>query len=711
MNTIEYKILGPGIVNLVLNAKNQSKNIITVSFINDLQTSVDQLASEKGLKGVIISSDKASFADGIDFNFIINKPSAEKLFTLTEKFKSSLRKLETLGKPVVSVISGHCLSGGFEMALASHYRIALNDDKIKIGLPDIKLGILPIGGAITRISRLMGLQSAFGYLTDGKTLSPSKTLETGLIHKIVDNREKLIPAAIEWINTHPQVLQPYDEKGYRLPGGNIMHPKMAQIITAAPAVLIKKTRGNYPAPAAVLSVLAEGSVTDLDAAFRIESRYFVKIARGNVAQNMLTTLWYQFNDLKKGNNRPELPPSKPVRKVGVLGAGMMGHGIAYAAARAGYQVVLKDVSMEMAVRGLKKIEAILNKMVEKGRITPEKKQQLLKRINPTDNPKDLQGSDLIIEAVFENRDLKAKVTQEAEPFLSERGIFASNTSTLPISSLAPSLSREDKFIGLHFFSPVHKMQLVEIIKGKNTSEETLAQAFDYVLSIKKIPIVVNDSRGFYTSRVFSTYVEEGLALLSEGQNPQCIESAGLAAGMPVGPLALTDEITLTLVEHINKQTEADLKAQGKTRPSHPADAVIEKMIHEFNRKGRSSGAGFYDYPSGEPKHLWERLPKIFPLKETVLKQDEMIERLMFIQAIESVRCLEEGVLTSVGDANIGSIFGWGFPAFKGGTLQFINDYGLARFVEKAKYLKNKFGKRFSVPPLLFEMTALEKTFR
>jgi len=710
MNTIEYKYIEDGIVNLVINDKNQSANLIGFAFVEEFSLAVDQLYKEQKLKGVIISSGKESFVSGTDYKFITNKPSAEVLFTLTEKFKASLRKLETISKPVVSVINGNCLGADFELTLATHYRIALNNNKIKIGLPDIKLGLLPIGGAISRISRILGLQKAFGYLTEGNALSPTKVLELGLIHAVADKPEELIPAAIEWINSHAQALQPYDIKGFKLPYGNITDPKMAQIITAAPALLMKKTRGNYPAPAAVLSVLAEGSVTDFDTALRIESRYFVKIARGNVAQNMINTLGYQFNDLKKGNSRPKLPHLEPIKKVGVLGAGMMGHGIAYVAALNGYPVVLKDVSTDMALKGQQKIVAILDKKVEKGQLSTEKKQQVLDRIMPTSNPQALQDCDLIIEAVFENRELKASVTQEAGPFLSKKGFFASNTSTLPISGLASSFSRQDMFIGLHFFSPVDKMQLVEIIKGKNTSDETLTQAFDFVLSINKIPIVVNDSRGFYTSRVFSTYVEEGLALLGEGQNPQCIESAGITAGMPVGPLALTDEITLTLVEHINKQTEKDLNVEGKTRPVHPADEVVEKMIHEFNRKGRSSGAGFYDYPAGESKHLWSELPKMFPLKAAILKQDEMIERLMFIQAIETSRCLEEGVLTSVGDANIGSIFGWGFPAFKGGTLQFINDYGLPEFVKKSKDLENKFGKRFTVPQLLVDMAAGDQIF-
>ena len=710
MNTIEYKYLENGIVHLILNDKTQSANMISAAFVEDFSLAVDKLVQEMELKGVVISSAKNDFLSGIDLKIITNNPSASDLFEFTEKFKEVLRKLETMAKPVVSLINGSCLGGGFELTLATHFRIALNSKKIKIGLPDIKIGLLPAGGGITRLSRLFGLQKTFEYVSEGKELSPDAALKFGLIDTLVNSPEDLLPLATEWIEAHPEVSQSFDVKGFKIPGGSIMNPKTAQVITAAPAMLIKKTKGNYPAPEALLSVLAEGSVVDFDTALRIESRYFVKIGTGKVAKNMINTLRYQFDNLKRGNSRPGLPPSQPLKKIGVLGAGMMGHGIAYVAALSGYRVVLKDVSLEPAQKGLQRIEAIMEKRIARGQFSVEKKKQVLERILPTDNPEDLKACDLVIEAVFEERELKAKVTKEAEPFMSGQGFFASNTSTLPISGLATAFSHPDRFVGLHFFSPVDKMQLVEIIKGKKSSDETLARAFDFVLSIRKIPIVVNDSRGFYTSRVFSTYVEEGLALLGEGQNPQCIESAGSAAGMPVGPLALTDEISLTLIEHINRQTEADLKAEGKTRPSHPADAVVEKMIHNFNRKGKAFGAGFYDYPEGESKHLWRDLPKIFPLKTAALGQEEMIDRLMFIQAIETVRCLEEGVLNSVADANIGSIFGWGFPPFKGGTLQYINDYGIPEFVEKTRALEKKFGKRFATPKLLVEMASGDKVF-
>ncbi len=710
MNTIEYKYLENGIVNLILNDKTQSSNYINISFVESLGRAVEKILLEKELKGVIISSAGNVFSLGTDMKIFTENPAPGALLWFAEMFKSALRKLETLGVPVVSIINGTCLGGGFELTLATHFRIALNSSKIRMGLSEIQFGLLSPGGGITRVSQLLGLQKAFELISAGKELSPSAALESGWIHKLVDSPDELLPKALDWIDAHPEAHQPYDIKGFKIPGGNIMNPSMAQVMMVAPAVLFKKTKGHYPAPAAVLSVLAEGSVVDFDTALKIESRYFVKIGMGKVAKNMVYVLGLQLKNLKKGSSRPNVSETEPVKKIGVLGAGMMGHGIAYVSALSGYSVVLKDVSKEMAKSGLQKIVGTMDRLIQKKIFNAEKKNQVVKRILPTDQVQDLQNCDLIIEAVFENRELKAKVTQEAGPFLSESGFFASNTSTLPISGLATAFSKRDKFIGLHFFSPVDRMQLVEIIKGKETSGETLARAFDFVLSLKKIPIVVNDSRGFYTSRVFSTYVEEGLALLGEGQNPQCIESAGIEAGMPVGPLAVTDEIMLTLVEHINRQTKADLEAEGKSRTSHPADVVVEKMIHEFDRKGKSTGAGFYDYPPGESKQLWSKLPEIFSLKTEVLKQNEMIDRLMFIQAIETVRCLEEGVLNLVGDANIGSIFGWGFPAFKGGTLQFINDYGVNEFVEKSYELEKKFGTRFRVPQLLVDMAVEGRYF-
>jgi 3-hydroxyacyl-CoA dehydrogenase/enoyl-CoA hydratase/3-hydroxybutyryl-CoA epimerase len=440
-------------------------------------------------------------------------------------------------------------------------------------------------------------------------------------------------------------------------------------------------------------------VVDFETATRIESRYFTSLAVGQVSKNMISAFWYNLNAINAGGSRPKGYDKYTTKKVGVLGAGMMGAGIAYVSAVAGMEVVLKDISIEAAEKGKAYSEGLLKKSVSKGKLTKEKAEAILNNIKATDKP-EFENCDLIIEAVFEDRTLKAKVTQEAENVMLSNGTFASNTSTLPITGLATASARPKQFIGLHFFSPVDKMPLVEIICGAETEDSTLAKAFDYVLQIKKTPIVVNDSRGFYTSRVFSTYVMEGIAMLGEGQHPKSIENAGMKAGMPVGPLALTDEVSMKLMDHIRKQTEKDLEAEGKTAPHHPGFAVCEQLL-AVNRAGKASGAGFYEYPQGGTKFLWPELTSMFPQK-TPLSQTEMVDRLLIVQALDTVRCLEEGVLRSVADANIGSIFGWGFSPFNGGTLQYINGMGLKKFIEKAKELEAKHGDRFSIPSLLQE---------
>jgi 3-hydroxyacyl-CoA dehydrogenase/enoyl-CoA hydratase/3-hydroxybutyryl-CoA epimerase len=462
-----------------------------------------------------------------------------------------------------------------------------------------------------------------------------------------------------------------------------------------------------------MCVAVEGALVDFDTATRIESRYFAHLASGKVAKNMIKVFWTQLNALNAGGSRPKVEAKGEFKKVGVIGAGMMGSAIAYCAAISGMQTVLKDVSQEGADKGKAYSESLIKKRVSKGKMTKEKAEEVLNRIKATDNNNDLKGCDLIIEAVFENRELKAKVTKEAEAQIAETAIYASNTSTLPITGLAAASSRPKNFIGLHFFSPADKMPLVEIIVGKDTSDETLAKAFDFVKAIKKTPIVVNDSRGFYTSRVFATYVTEGIAMLGEGNNARSIEMAGIQAGMPVGPLALTDEVSLSLMAHIRKQTIEDFKAEGKTIPDHPAYAVTEKMVNELHRAGKAAGAGFYEYPKdGGKKFLWPGLKETFASRstDTDLPQQDMIDRMMFIQALETVRCLDEGVLRNIPDANIGSIFGWGFAPFKGGTLQFINDYGLKQFITRAKELNVKYGPRFAVPASLEKLAAEGKEY-
>lgn len=697
------------IVTLTIDMPGRSANVINAEFGQGLAQAVAQLTAESELSGVIVTSAKKSFVAGGDLEWLSAAQDPAEVFALTEQLKAGFRRLERLGKPVVAAINGTALGGGLELALACHYRLVLNDARIRLGFPEVTLGLLPGGGGIVRLTRLIGLQPAFPYLTEGTQVEPQAAKAAGLVDELAVDTADLLAQARAWILAHPQARQPWDQPGYKMPGGDSRHPRVAQMLMVAPAMLKQKTYGNYPAPAAILSVMVEGSLVDFDTASRIESRYFAQLATSQTAKNMIGTFWFQMNAINAGTSRPPVPP-QPTQRVGVLGAGMMGHGIAHAAAVVGLPVVLKDVTAEQAAAGKAKVAAILAGRVAQGKMSPEKREEILARIETTAVPDDLRACDLIVEAVFEDRALKGRVTEETEVVLAETAVFASNTSTLPITGLAERSRRPANFIGLHFFSPVHKMKLVEIICGRETSPETLGKAFDFVRQIGKTPIVVNDSRGFYTSRVFSTYVQEGLALLGEGQHPRAIESAGWQAGMPVGPLALMDEVSLGLMRHIREQTRQDLAAEGRPFLAHPADAVLLVMTEQYGRLGKAHGAGFYNYPAGAPKQLWPELLTIFPAVGAELSLREMMERLMFVQALETVRCLAENVVTSVADANVGSILGWGFAPFKGGTLQYINDYGLPSFVARCQELAQRYGARFAPPQLLLEMAANGQMF-
>lgn len=688
------------IVTITMDMQGRSANVINEAFGKLWLDTINRLEAEKAdITGVVLTSAKSTFFAGADIDNLYKQTNAQEIFDMCEGLKAQLRRLETLGKPVVAALNGAALGGGLEIALACHYRIALNNPKAQFGLPEVGLGLLPGGGGIIRLTRMIGLQPALPLLTEGKRLKVKDALSNGIINEIAETPEEMIAKAKAWIKANPKAINPWDDKAFKFPGGNAQNPKVASMIPIVPAMTKKKTHGNYPAVEAIIDTAVEGSVVDFDTACRIESRYFTSLAAGQVSKNMITAFWYNLNAINAGGSRPKGFEKYTTKKVGVLGAGMMGAGIAYVTALSGMEVVLKDISVEAAEKGKAYSENLLKKSVSKGKMTKEKAADILARIKATDKP-DFDGCDLIIEAVFEDRALKAKVTQEAEAVMLAEGTFASNTSTLPITGLAQASARPKQFIGLHFFSPVDKMPLVEIICGSETDDATLAKAFDYVLQIKKTPIVVNDSRGFYTSRVFSTYVMEGIAMLLEGQNPRVIENAGVKAGMPVGPLALSDEVSLSLMDHIRKQTIKDLEAEGKAIPTHPANQVIETML-EKGRKGKAAGAGFYEYPQSGTKYLWSELTELFPQKAELLQQ-EMIDRILIVQALDTVRCLEEGVLRSVADANIGSIFGWGFAPFQGGTLQYINSYGLKNIIEKAKALEAKYGDRFSVPKLLQE---------
>ena len=698
------------IVMLTLDQPGRSANVINAEFGVALAATLERLRAETDLAGVIVTSAKKTFMAGGDLEWLYAVTDVAEVFQSSQMLKAAFRALETLGVPVVAAINGTALGGGLELALACHHRIVLNDSRIRLGFPEVTLGLLPGGGGVTRLPRMIGLQAAFPLLTEGTQLEPTAAQKAGLVDGLAADVTDLLAQARAWIVANPEAAQPWDKPGYRMPGGDPRSPRVAQMLAVAPAMLKKQTYGNYPAPEAILSAMVEGAQVDFTTASRIESRYFAQLATGQVAKNMINTFWFQLNQINAGASRPQTVPPQMTNKVGVLGAGMMGHGIGYVTAVSGKEVILKDVSLEQAEAGKAKIAALLDTRVAKGKLSKTQRDEVLARIQPTADAADLAGCDLIIEAVFEDRELKAKVTQEAERVLGETAVFASNTSTLPITGLAQASKRPQNFIGLHFFSPVERMKLVEIITGAATSEETLAKAFDFVLKIGKTPIVVNDSRGFYTSRVFGTYLQEGLAMLGEGQHPRAIEAAGLQAGMPVGPLALADEVSLGLIRHIREQTREDLAAEGKEIPAHPSDMVLDVMTGEYGRYGKARGAGFYEYPEDGKKHLWPELRTVFPAQGEPLCQSEMIERLMFVQALETVRCLEENVVTSVADANIGSIFGWGFAPFKGGTLQYINAYGVDALLRRSQELAEKYGERFAPPAKLLAMRDAGRAF-
>jgi 3-hydroxyacyl-CoA dehydrogenase/enoyl-CoA hydratase/3-hydroxybutyryl-CoA epimerase len=692
-----------GILVATMDLPGRPMNVVTDALMEGIAAAVARLA-EPGVKGMILASGKADFCAGGDIDRMSRWTTPEEPFEASMAMKHVLRQMETQGKPVVAAIAGHALGGGLEIALACHARFVLDDPKLKLGQPEVKLGLLPGGGGTVRLSRLVGIQAALQICGEGGDFSPQKALSTGFVTALAPTPEALLQAARDWIAANPRARQPWDVPKFRFPGGDSRSPAMAQLWSIAPSIAYGKGRGLYPAVQHIMSAVFEGGLLDFEAASVVESRYFAACCLSPVAKNIIGTLWYGLNALKKGASRPAgFAPAK-VTKLGVLGAGMMGAGIAHVAAKAGIAVVLIDTSQQAADQGKAHTQALLDAAVKKGRSTPEQRDALLARITPTTDFALLAGCELVIEAVFEDRAVKAEVTRQAEALMGEGAVFASNTSTLPITGLAQASQRPAAFIGLHFFSPVEKMPLVEIIVSAQTSDATLARGFDFVLQIGKTPIVVNDSRGFYTSRVFGTYVMEGLAMLREGVHPRTIEEAGLQAGMPMPPLALQDEVSLSLAVHVADQTRKDIAAEpsslGKPYTEHPGMAVARQLC-EIGRIGRKAGQGFYDYADGD-KTLWPGLATLFPPTRQQPPLRELIDRLLYAQAVESARCLQEGVLRSVVDGNIGSIFGWGFAPCHGGTLQFINAVGAPAFVARARELAARYGSRFEPPALVLD---------
>ena len=711
-NTIKWDQDADGIVTLTLDDPTGSANVMNEHYKESMHKTVERLVAEKdAITGVVITSAKKTFFAGGDLKgmLAVGPENAAEAFAEVEFIKADLRALETLGRPVVAAINGAALGGGLEIALACHHRIAADVPGSVIGLPEVTLGLLPGGGGVTRTVRMFGIQKAFmEVLAQGTRFKPAKAKSTGLIDELVDSVDELVPAAKAWIKANPEAgEQPWDKKGYKMPGGTPSSPALAAILPSFPALLRKQLKGApMPAPRAILAAAVEGAQVDFDTASRIESRYFTSLVTGQTAKNMIQAFFLDLATINGGGSRPKGIEKTPITKIAVLGAGMMGAGIAYVSAKAGYEVVLKDVSQEAADRGKGYSEKIEAKALERGRTTAEKSQALLARITPTADPADLKGVDFVVEAVFENQELKHKVFQEIEDVVDANAVLGSNTSTLPITGLATGVKRQEDFIGIHFFSPVDKMPLVEIIKGEKTSDETLARVFDYVLAIKKTPIVVNDSRGFFTSRVIGTFVQEAIAMLGEGIAPASIEQAGSQAGYPAAPLQLSDELNLELMHKIAVATRAGVEADGGSYTPHPGEIVVEKML-ELGRAGRLKGAGFYDYVDGKRTTLWPGLAETFNSGSASIPLQDMIDRMLFAEAIETQKCLDEGVLTSTADANIGSIMGIGYPPYTGGSAQFIVGYegplgvGKAAFVARARELAAKYGDRF-LPPASLE---------
>jgi 3-hydroxyacyl-CoA dehydrogenase/enoyl-CoA hydratase/3-hydroxybutyryl-CoA epimerase len=717
-STIRWEQDDTGVVTLVLDDPEQSANTMNQAFRESIAAVAERAEAERdSIRGIVYTSAKKTFFAGGDLKDMMRAgpADAQRILDATTDVKRSLRRIETLGKPVVAAINGAALGGGYEIALASHHRIALDAPGSKIGLPEVTLGLLPGGGGVVRTVRLMGIADALlKVLLQGRQYPPWRALENGLVHEVVDSPEAMLARARAFIDAHPESRQPWDVPGYRIPGGTPAQPKFAANLPAFPANLRKQLNGApYPAPRNILAAAVEGSQVDFENACVIESRYFTELVTGQTAKNMMQAFFFDLQAVNAGRSRPRGVEPRTVRRAAVLGAGMMGAGIAYACAKAGIEVVLKDVSAEAAAKGKAYSEKLCAKAVERGRTTREKADALLAGIHPTADAADLAGCDAVIEAVFEDTALKHKVFQEVQDVVAPDALLCSNTSTLPITVLAEGVERQADFVGLHFFSPVDKMPLVEIVRGGRTGDEALARAFDLVRQISKTPVVVNDSRGFFTSRVIGRFLDEGVAMVGEGVEPASVEQAAAQAGYPAKVLSLMDELTLTLPRRIRAETRRAVEEAGGTWAAHPAEAVVDRMVEEFGRTGRSGGAGFYDYDAdGRRTGLWPGLREHFTRAGTEIPFEDMKERMLFSEALDAVRCLEEGVLTSVADANIGSVMGIGFPAWTGGVLQYVNGYegGLPGFTARARELAARYGERFEPPALLVAKAERGETF-
>ena len=699
---LSYIVGEDGIAIITIDQVNNPTNLFSTEFINTYLETAHAALKDDQVKGVIVTSGQKFFMAGADLHEL-KRPidDSAQQFKLMMDMHRAYRAIETGGKPFVAAINGTALGGGMELCLTCHHRIALNDIKIKLGFPEVNVGLFPGGGGTSKIPYLMGIQNGLMYLLKGTEARPPQALRDKLIDDLAETQEELISKAKSWIAANPNPVQPWDNKKHRIPGGGLMTPNGAQVMIAGIGNVRKLTHGNYPSAQFILSTVHDGLQVTIDRALEIEARYFIKALQTQEAKNMIRTGFIGIQAARKGKAKPKGFEPYPIRRLGILGAGMMGAGIAYVSAKAGMEVVLKDITVEGAEKGKSYSEKLLQKRISRGRSTPEKAAALLSKIHPTADPGAVADCDLVIEAVFENQNLKAKVTKETEAVLGSDKIYASNTSTIPITLLAQASIRPANFIGIHFFSPVDKMPLVEIIVGEKTEDRTIAAAVDYTTAIGKIPIVVNDSRGFFTSRCFGTYTSEGIFLLEEGVPAAMIENIAKKKGMPVGPLAVTDEVSLTLGLHV---MESDPRLSENTTLQRIYN-IQKQLVHEHDRTGKKDGKGFYDYPKGDKKRLWPELSRLYNSQVNTLDEATIAKRILHRQALESYRCLEEGVLRSSTDGDIGSVLGWGFPIYTGGAISYIDYVGIQQFVKDCDDFSASFGERFSVPDSLRQLAA------
>ncbi|OBY28172.1 3-hydroxyacyl-CoA dehydrogenase NAD-binding domain-containing protein [Leisingera sp. JC1] len=721
MSDFKYDVDADGVAIITWDAEGKSMNVLTREAFGLVEEYVDRALEDEAVKGIVITSGKKDFAGGMDLNVLatIREESGENpaqgLFDFTMGGHRILRKLELAGmdpktkkggKPVACAINGTCAGIGTEIALACHHRVMTSNPKAKIGLPEIMIGIFPGGGGTTRYSRMVGAMAAAPVLLEGKMMDPKKAKGAQLIDAVADDA---LAAAKEWVLNAKDgdLVKPWDAKGYKMPGGAPYHPAGFMTFVGASAMVHGKTQGAFPAAKALLSSIYEGALVDFDTALKIEARWFTNVLMNPSSSAMIRSLFLNKQALEKGAVRPKDVPDQSVKKIGVLGAGMMGAGIALVSAQAGMEVVLIDRDQDSADKGKAYSAAYMDKGIKRGKATEEKKEALLAQITATPDLDALKGCDLIIEAVFEDPGVKAEMTQKVEAIISEDCIFASNTSTLPITELAKASSRPEQFIGIHFFSPVEKMFLVEIIKGKETGDRAVAKALDYVRQIRKTPIVVNDARFFYANRCILPYINEGLRMITEGVSPVLIDNAARQLGFPVGPVQLTDETSIDLGAKIARATKA---AMGAAYPESPADDLIFWM-EELGRLGRKSNAGFFDYDDkGKRVEYWKGLQEKYPLAAEQPDLIEVQERLMFAQVLEAVRALEEGVLMDIREGDVGAILAWGFAPWSGGPLSWLDILGTPYAAERCDSLTEQFGERFACPALLREMAEKGQSF-